>query len=94
MTGQIKLKLKEKQQAFNCKEWLLLRDINRSVENEIKKAKLAYKDKLEKDFSSMNTRQAFQKVKTLTGTTSNASIPTPTHLSSFAKDYSMPGLIL
>lgn len=33
MTGQIKLKLKEKQQAFNCKEWLLLRDINRSVKN-------------------------------------------------------------
>lgn len=44
---------------------LSLRDINRSVKNRIKKVKLACKDKLEQDFRSMNTRQAFQKVKTL-----------------------------
>jgi len=45
--GQIKLTLKKKQQAFNHKDWLSMRDINCSVKNDIKKAKLAYKDELE-----------------------------------------------
>ncbi|KAK0144336.1 hypothetical protein N1851_017299 [Merluccius polli] len=86
MTHQIKLKLREKQQAFQRKDWLSLRDINCSVKKEIQKAKLAYKDKLEQDFSSMNTRQAFQKVKTLTGTTSKASTPAPIDPNAFTRN--------
>lgn len=40
---------------------------NREVKNAVFKAKLKYKDKLEREFSNMNTKQAFQKVQTLTG---------------------------
>lgn len=85
MTHQIQLMLKEKKQAFQRKDWLSLRDINRSVKNEIKKAKLAYKDKLEQDFSSMNTKQAFQKVRTLTGSTPKT-CTSPTDPISFTTD--------
>lgn len=81
MTSQIKLMLTEKQQALLCKDWLRLRDINRSVKNEITKSKLVYKNKLERDFSSMNTRQAFQKVRTLTGTTSRTCTSPTDHIS-------------
>ncbi len=89
MTHQIKLKLREKQQEFHRKYWLTLRDINRSVKNDIKKANtlyLAYKDKLEQDFSSMNTRQAFQKVRTHTGTTSKVKVPILVDSHSFTRD--------
>lgn len=55
------------------------------MKNEIKKAKLAYKDKLEHGFSSMNTRQAYQKLKSLTGSTSKTCI-SPTDPISFTTD--------
>ena len=44
-----------------------LKAANRRIKNDIFKAKLDYKHKLEAEFSTMNTKQAFQKVKTLTG---------------------------
>lgn len=55
------------------------------MKNEIKKAKLAYKDTLEHDFSSKITRQAYQKVKSLTGSTSKTRI-SPTNPISFTTD--------
>ena len=67
ITPQIKQSLKEKHKSFRHKDWASLKATNRNIRNEVFKAKLDYKNKLETEFSNMNTKQAFQKVKILTG---------------------------
>ena len=67
ITPQIKQSLKEKHKSFRHKDWAGLEAANRDLRNEVLKAKLDYKNKLETEFSTMNTKQAFQKVKALTG---------------------------
>ncbi|KAK0135719.1 hypothetical protein N1851_028396 [Merluccius polli] len=65
ITPQIKQSLKEKHKSFRHKDWASLKATNRNIRNEVFKAKLDYKNKLETEFSNMNTKQAFQKVKIL-----------------------------
>ncbi len=67
ITPHIMHSFKKKQLAFQQQDWVSLKLITRQIENEIYKAKLRYKEKLELEFNTMNTRQAFQKVRTLTG---------------------------
>ncbi len=59
--------LREKHKVFQRKDWTTLNLLNRQIKNDIIKAKLKYKDWLEQEFSSINTKQAFNKVKLLTG---------------------------
>ncbi len=47
--------------------WVNLKLANRNIRNEVLRAKLKYKDRLENEFSNMNTKQAFQKVRSLAG---------------------------
>ena len=77
ITPQLRKSLKEKHRAFKLKDWVALSAANRAVKNEVFKAKLQYKNKLEQKFSSMNTRQAFQMAKTLTGSAPRPSTPIP-----------------
>ncbi|XP_031153066.1 uncharacterized protein LOC116048234 [Sander lucioperca] len=67
ITPHIKHALKEKQKAFKQKDWASLKLLNRQTKNDIIKAKMKFKDKLEREVSNMNTKQAFQRVKILTG---------------------------
>ncbi len=67
ITPHIMHSFKKKQLAFQQQDRVSLKLITRQIKNEIYKAKLRYKEKLELEFSTMNTRQAFQKVRTLTG---------------------------
>lgn len=67
ITPHIKHSLKEKQNAFKQKDWATLKVLKRQTENDIIKAKMQYRDRLEQEFSNINTKQAFQKVKILTG---------------------------
>ena len=59
--------MKEKHKSFRQKDWVSLKAAQRNIRNAVFKAKLDYKNKLETEFSNMNTKQAFQKVKILTG---------------------------
>ncbi|KAJ8356701.1 hypothetical protein SKAU_G00194950 [Synaphobranchus kaupii] len=54
--------------------------------NDILQAKLKYKEKLEQEFSTMNTKEAFQKVRTLTGYDSKPMPSAITDPLSFAED--------
>ncbi len=67
ITPQIKHCLKEKHKAFREKNWVNLKLANCNIKNEVLRAKLKYKDRLENEFSNINTMQVFQKVRTLTG---------------------------
>lgn len=67
ITPQIKQKLAEKHKIFQCKDWLSLKILDRQIKNDIIKEKLKYKEKIEHEFSTMNTKQAFKKIKILTG---------------------------
>lgn len=62
---QLKQSLREKQKSFRHKDWASLKVAERSLKNEVLKAKLNYKNKVKEGFNRMNTKQAFQKVKTL-----------------------------
>lgn len=66
ITPHIKHSLKEKRKAFKNKDWATLKTINRQIKNDIIRAKMEYKNKLEQEFTNMNTKQAFQKIKKLT----------------------------
>ncbi|KAK0139949.1 hypothetical protein N1851_023110 [Merluccius polli] len=57
ITPQIKQSLKEKHKSFRHKDWASLKATNRNIRNEVFKAKLDYKNKLETEFSNMNTKQ-------------------------------------
>lgn len=48
ITSQIKQSLKEKHKSFRHKDWASLKATNRNIRNEVFKAKLDYKNKLEK----------------------------------------------
>jgi len=50
------------------------------------KAKLKFKDKLEQEFGNMNTKQAFRRVKTLTGYQPKSNPCAITDTVSFAKE--------
>ncbi len=63
---QIKHFFYKKQLAFRQKDFAGLKIINRDIKREIYKAK-QYKNKLEQDCANTNTKQAFQRVKPLTG---------------------------
>ncbi|KAL0168321.1 hypothetical protein M9458_036543, partial [Cirrhinus mrigala] len=83
ITPHIKYALKEKRAAFKKKDWVTLKILNRQIKNDIIRAKMQYKNKLEQEFSNMNTKQAFQKIKTLTGQEQNyhhQSSPDPLYL--------------
>ncbi|KAL0178989.1 hypothetical protein M9458_024431, partial [Cirrhinus mrigala] len=83
ITPHIKYALKEKRAAFKKKDWATLKILNRQIKNDIIRAKMQYKHKLEQEFSNMNTKQAFQKIKKLTGHEQNhhyQSSPDPLHL--------------
>lgn len=67
ITPHIKHSLKENQNAFKQKDWATLKILNRQTKNDIIKAKMQYRDRLEQEFRNVNTKQAFQKVKILTG---------------------------
>lgn len=54
-------------EAFNEQDWDSLKSITKQIRDYIFNAKLGYKEKIELEFSTMNTKQAFQKVRTLTG---------------------------
>ncbi|KAI2649485.1 RNA-directed DNA polymerase from mobile element jockey [Labeo rohita] len=83
ITPHIKYALKEKRAAFKKKDWVTLKILNRQIKNDIIRAKMQYKNKLEQEFSNMNTKQAFQKIKKLTGQEQNhhhQSSPDPLYL--------------
>lgn len=86
ITSHIKQCLKEKHQAFKSKDWVSLKMANRNIRNEIFKAKLKYKNKLESEFASMDTKRAFQRVKTLTGCETKSNKCTITDPESFSKE--------
>ena len=47
------------------------------IRPEMRKAKLAYEEKVEEEFGSMNAKDAFQHVKSMTGTDNNSNQPSP-----------------
>lgn len=67
ITPKIQHLFKKKNDAFRQQNSTALKIINQDIKNEIIKAKLNYKLKLEQEFANMNTKQAFQGVRTLTG---------------------------
>lgn len=81
-----KTKPKQKHKAFRLKDWESLKLANRKIKSEVFKTKMKFKDKLESEFANMNTKQAFQKVKILTGCESNSNTCTITDPESFAKE--------
>lgn len=85
ITQQLRQSLKEKHKAFRLKNWEGLKLANRKIKNEVYRAKLKFKDKLESEFASMYTKQAFQKDKILTGCESKSNISVITDPESFAK---------
>ncbi len=50
-----------------CLHWESLKLANRKIKNEVFKAKLKFKSKLGSEFASMKIKQAFHRVKILTG---------------------------
>ncbi len=76
---------KRKHEAFRLNNWEGLKLASRKIKNEVCRAKLKFKDKLESEFASMYTKQAFQKVKILTGCESKFNISVITDPESFAK---------
>ncbi|CAK6977839.1 RNA-directed DNA polymerase from mobile element jockey [Scomber scombrus] len=86
ITPHIFHSLREKQNAFPQQDWTSLKSITQQIKNDIFKAKLRYKEKLEQEFSTMNTKQAFQKVKTLTSHNTKPTLPTITDPISFAEN--------
>jgi hypothetical protein len=67
ITSEIKKCLKAKHTAFRLKDSAGLKSANRNIKNKILMAKIQFKNNLEHKFSSMNTKEAFQMVNTLTG---------------------------
>ena len=86
ITHHINHRLKEKQEAFQQQDWVSLKIISRQVKNDIIMAKLKYKEKLEQEFSTMNTKEAFQKVRTLTGYDPKPKLAAITDPAKFAED--------
>lgn len=86
ITPHIIHSLRGKQKAFQQKDWVSLKIKTREIKTEIFKAKLRYKEKLEQQFSTMNTKQAFQKVSALTNLDSKPSILEITNPISFAEN--------
>lgn len=73
ITPQIKHCLTEKHKAFKEKNRINLKTANRIIKNEIHREKLKFNDKLEYEFLYMHAKQAFQKLRTLTGCEPKAS---------------------
>ena len=71
-TSHIHLLLKEKRQVFREKNLSKLDELNRVIRSEMRKSKLAYKEKVEEEFRSMNAKDAFQHVKSMAGTDNNS----------------------
>lgn len=67
ITPHIIHSMRERWKAFKEQDWDFLKSITKQIRDYIFNAKLRYKEKLELEFSTMNTKQAFQKVRTLTG---------------------------
>ncbi|CAJ1059674.1 hypothetical protein DPX16_20559, partial [Xyrichtys novacula] len=76
--------MKERLVAFQCQDWNTVNTLNRQIKNDITKAKLRYKDRIEQEFSSINTRQAYQKIKTLTGQAPSLGHKISTNAATFA----------
>ena len=68
ISKDIKNLLLKKKYAFNHGDTLLERESKKEVRAEIKKAKLRYKDKIEAELSSNNSKRAWNGMKTMTGT--------------------------
>lgn len=54
ITYHIKHSLREKHKAFQRKDWTAVNSLNRQIKNDIIKAKHKYKNRLEREFSTMN----------------------------------------
>ena len=84
ITYHIKSSLREKHKAFQRKDWTAFNSLNRQIKMDIIKAKHKYKDRLEQDFRTMNAKQAFHKVKILTGQSPSKAHSTITDPTTFA----------
>ena len=67
ITKEIKELLNEKQKAFKDKDITLQKDIDKKVKKLINSEKFKYKQKLENNFRSGNSRDTWQCLKTMTG---------------------------
>ena len=65
---ELKFLLKEKQNAFAQKDDKKLKELNQRIRREITQAKHEYKKKLENNFRSHDSRNAWRCMRTLTGT--------------------------
>lgn len=61
ITPHIKHSLKKKQNAFKQKDWATLKILNRQTKNDIIKAKMQYRDRLEQGFRNMNIQNKYFK---------------------------------
>ena len=77
--------LKYKREAFCTGDILALSNINKSLRPEISLAKRKYKKKIELEFATMNTKQAFQSLKRMAGR-SDATCASPPEPLSFVSE--------
>ena len=67
ITAHLRHSFSEKQKAFQRRDWAALKIIDAQIKKDILEAKLKYKNDMEQEFRNMNTKEAFNKVKILTG---------------------------
>ena len=75
ITSDIKNTLKEKQLAYRTKDIHTMKNAHRQLQTEISQAKQRYREKVENEFSCMNTKQAFAHLKKMSGRVDRLSVP-------------------
>jgi hypothetical protein len=87
-TADIYNLLKQKRSAFSAGDMNKVAELNKEARAEIRRAKLRYKDKVEEKFRNMNTKEAFQHLKTMTEDSDPKAVaqPTPGDPAAFAAD--------
>lgn len=68
VTKELKSVINKKKRVFYTGDYLEKNDISREVRNEIRKAKMQHREKIEKQYSSSDLRAVWQGIKRLAST--------------------------
>ena len=81
--------LKKKQIAYRSKDIHTMKNAHRQLQTEISQAKQRYREKVENEFSCMNTKQAFAHLKKMSGRLDRLPVPSTTDPLKFASDLNL-----